>query len=194
MVGWGKLAQRTRVPVGTVLGVAFLIVLLMRPPSLRSLWIGGVTAVAGALLRIWAAGHIEKGRVLTQGGPYAFTRNPLYLGSFIMALGIIIAGHGYWWLLAAFGVFFAAFYFPVMKAEEKELLQTHGDRFLEYVARVPLFFPGLRKRGQDDSAFLWSRVIKNREHHTTIGLIIALSLLVLLGLFKLYPGIRFGSP
>ena len=140
--------------------------------------------MAGSLLRLWAAGHIEKGRILTQGGPYAFTRNPLYLGSFIMALGIIIAGHGYWWLLVAFGAFFAAFYYPVMRAEEQELFQTHGDRFLAYSSRVPLFFPGLRKTGRDTSTFLWSRVIKNREHHTMAGLIIAVSLLVLLKFFR----------
>ena len=83
MPSWKKFAQRTRVPFGTVLGILFL--LSMHPsvrlmhPSRQSLWIGGAIALCGALLRIWAAGHIEKGRVLTQGGPYAFTRNPLYL-------------------------------------------------------------------------------------------------------------------
>jgi hypothetical protein len=101
-----------------------------------------------------------------------------------MALGIIIAGHGYWWLLVAFVVFFVSFYFPVMRAEENELLQAHGDQFLEYAARVPLFFPGFRKAGQATSTFLWSRVIRNREHHTMAGLAIAVSLLVLLNFFR----------
>jgi protein-S-isoprenylcysteine O-methyltransferase Ste14 len=183
MDSWGKLAQKTRVPVGTVLGLIFLFFLLRCPPSFRSLWIGGPIALAGALLRLWAAGHIDKGRTLTQGGPYAFTRNPLYLGSFIMAFGIIVAGQGYW-LLLAFGAFFAAFYYPVMRAEEQELLQAHGDRFLEYSKKVPLFFPGFRKAGLNASTFLWSRAIRNREHQTMAGLALAVALLIILKLIR----------
>ena len=67
-------------------------------PSFRSLRLGGIITLAGMLLRLWAAGHIIKGRVLTRSGPYAFHRNPLYLGSFFMALGIIVGGQGYWLL------------------------------------------------------------------------------------------------
>jgi protein-S-isoprenylcysteine O-methyltransferase Ste14 len=145
--------------------------------------IGGVIAFAGALVRVWAAGHIEKGRVLTQGGPYAFTRNPLYLGSFFMALGIIIAGQGYW-LLLGFGAFFALFYYPVMKAEEQELLQSHGDEFVRYAARVPRFFPGIPRESRPSSRFLWSRVLKNREHHTMTGLALAVALLIILNLTR----------
>ncbi len=180
MHSWKKLAQKTRVPVGTVLGIIFL---FLMHPSTPSLWIGGIIALTGALLRLWAAGHIEKARVLTQGGPYAFTRNPLYLGSFFMALGIIIAGQRYW-LLLAFGAFFAIYYYPVMRAEEQELLQQHGDRFLEYSARVPLFFPAFRRTGQASSVFSWSRVIRNREHQTMVGLILAVVLLILLELIR----------
>ena len=180
MTSWKRLAQKTRVPAGTILGIIFL--LLMHPLA-RSLWIGGAIAAAGALLRLWAAGHIEKGRVLTQGGPYAFTRNPLYLGSFFMALGIIIAGQGYL-LLLVFGLFFAAVYYPVMRAEEQELLHGYGDSFVQYSERVPLFFPGFRKTDCASSTFLWSRVIRNREHHTITGLIVAEGLLILLSLAR----------
>ncbi len=147
-------------------------------PSLRSLWIGGFIALAGALLRVWAAGHIEKGRVLAQDGPYAITRNPLYLGSFFMALGILIAGQGYW-LLFPFALFFAGFYYPVMRAEERELLQGHGEAFLSYANRVPLFFPNFRNVIGGSSTFLWSRVIKNREHRTLAGLFLTEAFLIL---------------
>jgi protein-S-isoprenylcysteine O-methyltransferase Ste14 len=180
MTPWKKLAQKTRVPVGTVLGIFFLV---WMHPSARSLWVGGAIALAGALLRLWAAGHIEKGRVLTQGGPYAFTRNPLYLGSFFMALGIIMAGQCYW-LLLPFIVFFAAFYFPVMRAEEQELLHGYGERFLDYSRRVPLFIPSFRKTGYASSTFLWSRVIRNREHRTMAGLILAETVLILFVFFR----------
>jgi protein-S-isoprenylcysteine O-methyltransferase Ste14 len=175
MTPWNKLAQRTRVPVGTILGIVFL---LRMHPSVRSLWVGGVIALAGAFMRIWAAGHIEKGKVLTQGGPYAFTRNPLYFGSFIMALGIIVAGQGYL-LLIPFGLFFLGFYFPVMRAEEQELLNGYGDRFTEYTKRVPLFFPRLPKSGLDSSTFSWARVLRNREHQTFAGLIVVEAVLIL---------------
>jgi protein-S-isoprenylcysteine O-methyltransferase Ste14 len=175
MTSWKKIAQKTRVPAGTVLGVIFLICM---HPSIRSLGIGGAIALPGSLLRLWAAGHIEKGRVLTQSGPYALTRNPLYLGSFLLALGIIIGGQGYW-LLPIFGIFFAIFYIPVMKAEELELFSGYGEQFTEYAKRVPLFFPGFRTMGHASSTFLWSRVIRNREHRTVAGLIFAEVVLVL---------------
>jgi protein-S-isoprenylcysteine O-methyltransferase Ste14 len=151
-------------------------------PSIRSLWVGGAIAIAGALFRLWAAGHIEKGRSLTRGGPYAFTRNPLYFGSFIMALGIIIAGQGYW-LLIAFGLFFILFYFPVMKAEERELFLGYGEKFVEYSEQVPLFIPSFRKAHLAPSSFTWARVIRNREHHTFAGLLATEAILVLLNIF-----------
>ena len=148
-------------------------------PTTQSLWIGGAIALGGGLLRFWAAGHIEKGIVLTQGGPYGFTRNPLYLGSFIMALGIILAGQGYW-LLLPFILFFVVFYYPVMREEERELHQGYGDRFLDYSEKVPLFFPSFQKAGRDNSTFMWSRAIRNREYRTVVGLVLAGAILIVM--------------
>jgi protein-S-isoprenylcysteine O-methyltransferase Ste14 len=174
MNSWGKIAQRLRVPFGTLLGIVFLILM---HPSRRSLWIGGLIALAGASIRLWAAGYIEKGRTLAQSGPYALTRNPLYLGSLLMALGILLAGQGYW-LLIPFGVFFAGFYYPVMRAEEQELLQGYGEDFKAYSRRVPLFIPAFRHPVHGTSGFLWSRVIRNREHRTLMGLMLAGAILL----------------
>jgi protein-S-isoprenylcysteine O-methyltransferase Ste14 len=168
MISWKKKAQRMRVPAGTVLGLVFLVFM---HPSVRSMMIGGALALAGMLLRLWAAGHIVKGRVLTRTGPYAFSRNPLYLGSFIMALGVIIGGQGYW-LLPVFALFFLAFYLPVMKAEELELLSGYGDAFIAYSKKVPLFFPRFRPAGYSVAGFDWSRFARNREYRTVIGLIL----------------------
>lgn len=175
MDSWGKTAQRLRVPVGTLLGVIFLVLM---HPSMRSLWIGGIVTLVGAVTRVWAAGHIDKGRTLAQCGPYALTRNPLYLGSFLMALGILLAGQGYW-LLIPFGLFFIVFYYPVMKAEERELLQGHGEAFVAYSRAVPLFFPAFRPAVGNYSRFLWSRVLRNREHRTLMGLVLAEAILIL---------------
>jgi protein-S-isoprenylcysteine O-methyltransferase Ste14 len=150
-------------------------------PSPRSLWIGCAVALAGGLLRLWAAGHIDKQRVLARSGPYALTRNPLYLGSFLMGIGILVAGQGYW-LLIPFAVFFTALYFPVMRAEEQELLMGHGEEFVEYSRSVPLFFPNFRGRGAHTSRFLWARVLRNREHRTMAVLILTEAYLALRGL------------
>jgi protein-S-isoprenylcysteine O-methyltransferase Ste14 len=176
---WGKVAQKIRVPAGTLIGVVFL---FLMHPSRRSLWIGAFVTLSGAALRVWAAGHIEKGRVLARCGPYARTRNPLYLGSFLMALGILLAGQGYW-LLVPFFAFYASVYYPVMKAEEQELLNGHGNAFLDYSRSVPLFFPSLTARSGSSSEFLWARVIKNREHRNLAGLLVAELFLVLRWLY-----------
>lgn len=180
MLSWGKIAQKLRVPLGTALGAVFLILM---HPSFRSLWIGGTVALIGAALRVWAAGHIDKGKVLAQSGPYALTRNPLYLGSFLMAIGILVAGQGYW-LLLPFGLFFLGVYYPVMKAEEMELLQGYGQEFVLYARRVPFFFPSLRARAGPPSVFRWARVLKNREHHTFAGLLITEAILILISIIR----------
>ena len=178
---WGRFAQKIRVPAGTFIGIVFLFLL---HPSRRSLWIGGAVTLGGALIRIWAAGHIEKGRVLACCGPYARTRNPLYLGSFLMALGVLLSGQGYW-LLLPFVFFFMAVYYPVMKAEEQELLQGHGQAFLDYSQSVPLFFPSFIPNSSTTSGFLWARVIRNREHRNLAGLLIAELFLILRCLFPM---------
>ncbi len=134
-------------------------------------------------MRLWAAGHIDKGKVLAQGGPYAFTRNPLYLGSFLMAIGVLIAGQGYW-LLLPFGLFFLAVYYPVMKAEELELLEGYGDEFVRYSRRVPMFLPSMPITSSPPSIFLWSRVLKNREHRTFGGLLLTETILILKGIIQ----------
>jgi protein-S-isoprenylcysteine O-methyltransferase Ste14 len=179
MTPWKQRAQRMRVPAGTVLGIIFL---LLMHPSIRSLWIGAAVSLAGALLRFWAAGHIVKGKVLTKTGPYAYSRNPLYFGSFFMALGIIIGGQGYW-LLPVFVLFFLTFYIPAMRAEEQELLNCYGEEFVEYSKNVSLFFPSFRSPSYPLSGFLWSHFASNREHRTIIGLILTEAVLVLKYLF-----------
>jgi hypothetical protein len=152
MKSWGARAQRLRVPVGTFLGIVFL---LLMHPSIRSLWIGGSVAALGSLGRIWAAGHLDKGKCLACAGPYAHTRNPLYLGSFLMGLGVVLAGQAYW-LLLPFGLFFAAFYYPVMRREEQELSprpQCRDGSFLHIsvVARPhQQGAPNLHGAGPDD--------------------------------------------
>lgn len=185
MEDWGRTAQRIRVPLGTVMGIFFL---LLMHPSMRSIMLGAIVAFAGAGIRVWASGNIIKGKVLAQSGPYAYTRNPLYFGSFVMALGILVSGQSFW-LIIPFCIFFAAVYYPVMKTEERELVQGHGDDFRDYVSRVPFFFPALRKKPASASTFSWERALANREHHTLAGLLLTEVFLIFLAL----TGIRITS-
>jgi protein-S-isoprenylcysteine O-methyltransferase Ste14 len=183
---WMRFAQKVRVPAGTALGIIFL---LFMHPSVRSLMIGGFFTLTGALVRIWAAGHIEKRIRLARSGPYAYTRNPLYLGSFFMAFGVILAGQGYW-LLPFFALFFIGVYLPVMRAEEQELAHAYGVDFLEYAGSTPLFFPKkptpaqkLKKIGSQ-VRFSWPRVRKNREHRNLVSLLAVEGILIIILLQK----------
>jgi hypothetical protein len=88
-----------------------------------------------------------------------------------------VGGQGYW-LLAPFLLIFLVFYYPVIRAEELELLQGHGERFQNYARAVPLFIPSWRSAGAGGSNFDWARVVRNREHRTLLGLLFAELILV----------------
>ena len=100
----GTWVQRWRVPLGFV--CAGLFVVLARPDR-RSLFVGGAVALVGLGIRAWASGHIRKNARLAVSGPYAHTRNPLYLGSFVMGVGFTVAASGRWWQFAALGLLVA---------------------------------------------------------------------------------------
>jgi protein-S-isoprenylcysteine O-methyltransferase Ste14 len=108
-------------------------------------------AVVGLLIRAWASGHIRKNQTLAVSGPYAYTRNPLYLGSLILGVGFCVAA-GVWWLALGFGALFLGVYLPVMRVEAEDLIGLFGDEYREYARNVPLFFPrfqGWKKRAQN---------------------------------------------
>src|SRR5256886_3955181 len=135
----GNFFVRWRVRLGYPLAIA---VLYLSRPTPRSIFLGALVGVIGLWLRASAAGYLHKQEVLTVTGPYAFTRNPLYLGSSILALGAAIATRS--WISASLLIlYFAIFYSMVMRREEKELYARHGAAFEEYARTVPLFFPRL---------------------------------------------------
>jgi hypothetical protein len=109
-------------------------------PTVPVMLAGLVVALAGVLIRGWAAGSIRKNRVLTTHGPYAFTRNPLYFGSFLIGIGFGIAS-GVWWIFALFLLFFFVIYGRTMKKEERRLTELFGDEFARYARAVPRFLP-----------------------------------------------------
>jgi protein-S-isoprenylcysteine O-methyltransferase Ste14 len=158
--------SRYRVAVGWIVGI--LLVTLARP-SVVSLLLGLPLALAGEALRIWASGHIEKTKRLATGGPYAHSRNPLYVGSLLIALGVALACWSPWVVLAV-ALYFLAFYPAVMREEASFLAQKFPAEYADWAAAVPLFWPRLAPGGPRRSRFEWARVHVNREWRTAAAL------------------------
>ncbi|MBA3973524.1 MAG: protein-S-isoprenylcysteine methyltransferase [Candidatus Solibacter sp.] len=133
---YAKRVQRLRVPLGFVLAAVFL---YLASPHWRSLLAGLPLSAAGLALRTWAAGHLRKDESLVWSGPYAWTRNPLYLGTFLIALGCAIAAAQPVIIASVFALFFLI-YIPVME-QEQEHLGNLFPAYAEYAARVPLLLP-----------------------------------------------------
>ncbi len=172
--------QRIRVPAGFVFAAIFL---YFSQPRIDFLPAGLALAAAGLALRIWASGHIEKGTRLAARGPYRWTRNPLYFGSFLMGLGFTLAAANVW-LLGLFLFLFLLIYLPVMRREEEELGQAFGSHYASYRQRVPMFVPYLKSPAPVEESvsqdgprnFQWRRVILNLEYNTVIGFLLMTAL------------------
>lgn len=175
----GTWIQRWRVPLGFLCGAVFV---LLAEPQPATLAIGAVVALFGVALRAWAAGHIRKNAQLAITGPYAHTRNPLYLGSFLLGLGFTIAANRLL-LGALFTVFFLSIYLPVMRVEARTLGELFGLEYKRYASAVPLLFPRLtpymNAENLPASKFDINLYIRYREYRAALGTLIAWSVLVL---------------
>ncbi|GAC1634121.1 MAG: hypothetical protein NVS9B14_09810 [Candidatus Acidiferrum sp.] len=156
-----------------------IVVLIFARPLPSSIAVGGAIGIVGLLLRGYAAGYLKKQEVLTTTGTYAFTRNPLYLGSAILALGAAWATRS-WISAVVLGVYFAVVYYVVMRREEGELRRHFGDAFERYAKTVPLFFPRLTPARLGDSAgsFSLAQYRKNHEYEAAIGFLLLLAVLI----------------
>ena len=154
---------RLRVPLGFLFGA---IVLWIAQPSPRSIAIGAAIAIAGEMIRIWAAGHLEKGREVTSSGPYAFTRHPLYLGSTIIGIGLAVGAAS-----AIVAVIVAAYLVVTLTAairtEEAHLTDKFGGAYPDYRAG----------RMSVARAFSLERAIRNREYRAAVGVLLVLAFL-----------------
>jgi protein-S-isoprenylcysteine O-methyltransferase Ste14 len=170
------------VPLGFLCGALFLIFARPRPLTLI---IGGAIAVFGLILRAWAAGHIRKNAQLATSGPYAFTRNPLYLGSFFLGVGFTVASSQPL-LGLLFAALFLGIYLPVMRVEAATLAELFGEDYARYARAVPLFVPRLfpyRDEKTRDARFDTSLYLLYREYRAALGLLIAWGLLALKAFF-----------
>jgi protein-S-isoprenylcysteine O-methyltransferase Ste14 len=172
VASWSKIARRIRVP----LGFAFAVVYLgLAHPTARSILIGAVIAIPGLVLRAVASGHVQKNQQLATSGPYAYTRNPLYLGSFILAIGLAMAARN-WWIAAVMVVMFFVIYLPVIRGEEA-YLRAHFPEFDEYARQVPRLFPRFAAFAGSRGAFSWELYRKHREYNAWVGTVAVLAAL-----------------
>jgi len=166
---YADFVARLRVPCGFLLVAAFA---WFSQPTTTSLAYGIPVSIAGLTLRAWAAGHLAKNQQLATGGPYAYTRNPLYLGTLLVAAGLAVAARSVG-LALLFTAVFIFVYLPVIMLEQQHLRKLFPE-YADYAARVPAFVP-FRKRRPATGRFHWRLFWKNQEYQAFLGLVAGLA-------------------
>lgn len=176
MAEWSRVARRIRVPLGFVFAVLYF---WLARPTWRFLALGSVMIVPGLLIRALASGHVRKNEALATTGPYAYTRNPLYLGSLLIGIGFAVAARS-WWVGAALVLMFFAIYMPVIRGEE-EFLREKFPEFDGYSQRVPRMLPRLKaaRSGDGGGGFSIGLYLKHREWNALLGSVLLASVLIL---------------
>ena len=164
MASWSSLARVIRVPLGFAFAVIYL---WLAKPTAASILIGACIVIPGLVVRALASGYVRKNEQLATGGPYAHTRNPLYLGSLILACGFAVASRS-WWVGVAIVIFFFAIYVPVIQSEAA-FLRGQFPEFAEYARQVPSLFPRLTPFEKRGGAFSWDLYWKHREYNSLLG-------------------------
>ncbi len=180
MPSWSRIARRIRVPLGFVFAVLYV---WLAGPTVPSIVVGGVIAALGVLIRALASGHVKKNAELTMTGPYAYSRNPLYVGSIIIGIGFGVAALS-WWIALGLAVLFLAIYIPVIRSEES-FLRSQFAEFDDYCRRVPRFIgivhgtkvTGGYQEGHPQGAFSRELYLQHREYNAALG---ALAMLLVL--------------
>ncbi|MBZ5678589.1 MAG: isoprenylcysteine carboxylmethyltransferase family protein [Acidobacteriia bacterium] len=177
MAEWSRIARRIRVPLGFVFALLYF---WLARPSWQSMAVGAALVVPGLLIRALASGHVRKNEALATSGPYAYTRNPLYLGSLLMGVGFAVAARS-WWVGAALVVMFFAIYIPVIRDEEAFLRQKFPE-FEEYARRVPRLMPrlvpGAKSEDRPSEGFSPDLYLKHREYKALLGALAMMAALV----------------
>jgi protein-S-isoprenylcysteine O-methyltransferase Ste14 len=191
---WQRVARRIRVPLGFLTAIVFLVEVARRPPHPIAIAWSLALVLPGLALRAAASGTVKKNRELAVTGPYAYTRNPLYLGSTLIAAGFALALLS-WPVALLLAVGFAAIYIPVIASEERFLRATFPE-FESYCRSVPRFIPRLTaaKMPRESSqasvsepvtkaatgGFSFALYLKHREYNSALGAaLLYLSLLYL---------------
>lgn len=176
---WQRVARRIRVPLGFLTAGLYIFELWRRAPRPAAIAWSLALVVPGLWLRAYASGYVKKNQELTTTGPYAYTRNPLYLGSMLMAAGFALALLS-WLVAVVLAIGFAVIYVPVIASEERYLRAAFPD-FDEYCRRVPRFFPRFERvavrradvpEDEANGRFSPSLYLKHREYNALLGVIL----------------------
>jgi protein-S-isoprenylcysteine O-methyltransferase Ste14 len=166
---WQKKVRRIPVFIGA------LILVIFAKPTLPGMWIGMVLILLGEGIRIWAAGHLQKNEVLTVTGPYAYVKNPLYIGSIFITTGFSIMADNIYLLAAAFFMF-CFHYIPYKKKVEGDRLKNRfGSQYEDYDEKVPEYLPRTKRYSDRKSSWQVKHFIENSEE----GILV----IVLVGIF-----------
>jgi protein-S-isoprenylcysteine O-methyltransferase Ste14 len=163
---------KLRVPAGFILVAAFL---WFSKPSAASLCHGLPVSLIGLMIRAWASGHLEKNLQLAVSGPFTYVRNPLYLGTLLVAAGFVIASRE-WGLGLLFAAVFLLVYLPVIEQEEDHLRKLFPS-YENYAGRVPMLVPRWRKV-ESARPFRWSLYRRNEEYNALLGFLAGTAVLV----------------
>ncbi|MBN1270880.1 MAG: isoprenylcysteine carboxylmethyltransferase family protein [Candidatus Aminicenantes bacterium] len=169
-----------RVRTGFLLG---LIAVILARPEWPFILAGMTVCILGLLLRGWAAGYLRKEKELAVCGPYRFTRNPLYLGNFLLFIAISLASRSLW--VAGLFLLYLLIFFPVITAYENRRMESlFPEAFTEYRKKVQAFLPTFRPAEKSKSQeFSWKNFKKNKELRASAGALIFWSALLLKMLF-----------
>jgi hypothetical protein len=169
-----ELLSRWRVDVAWI-GV---IMVVFTHPTTTSIAAFSPLVAAGLLLRLWARGHLERGVPITQTGPYAYVRHPLYVGSFVLGLGFALMSRSAV-LVAIYVTCFLVMYLPKALREEAYLRDMGGLAYAQYMERTGAVLPRARRAGPPAPAtrhFEWQRVRRHREWRTWVGVLVLLAI------------------
>lgn len=184
---WQRIARRIRVPLGFATAALYIFELLRRQPQSTAIAWSLALVLPGLWLRSYAAGYVKKNQELTTTGPYAFVRNPLYLGSILIAAGFAVALLS-WQVAVALATMFVAIYVPVIASEERFLRATFPgfDAYCRKVPRlIPRLTPARTSPGDDKGRFVLALYLKHREYNALLG-----ASLLYLGLLFLRPAVH----
>jgi protein-S-isoprenylcysteine O-methyltransferase Ste14 len=161
-----------------VMGIIGVILFYLAKPEVGWFVPGALLTGGGEALRLWAAGHLRKNRQLTTTGPYAYVKNPLYFGMFLITIGYSAMARNGYILLAGF-VWFFILYAPYKKKQEnKKLLSSFGDAWKVYDEAVPDYIPRLSPfPGRGANRWSWDVVKENSEHETAVAVFIGFAVM-----------------
>jgi protein-S-isoprenylcysteine O-methyltransferase Ste14 len=170
---WSRIARRIRVPLGFLFAAFYI---WRAWPSWLSVGVGVAIALLGIAIRALASGQVQKDRVLTRTGPYAYVRNPLYVGSIVIGIGFAVASRDIW-VVAVLVIFFAAVYVPVIRSEQ-DFLRTRFPEYADYTRRVPSLLPRTLWFAGVTSGFSRELYFRHREYNSLLGATAMLAVLI----------------